>query len=71
MNSQECRVVVLTNTNRPLPRKSDFFLARLEQSMQDAEDCTLPRLREQAMRAAAAWREMHDRARLFEDRQRR
>jgi len=71
MNSQECRDVVLNNSNRPLPRKSDFFLARMEQSIQEAEESVLPRVREQAMRAAAAWREMHDRARLFEDRQRR
>lgn len=71
MNLEDCRDVILTTASRTLSRESDFFFARTSQSMQEAEDSKLPRLREQAMRAAAAWREMHEKARLFEDRQRR
>ncbi|WP_156457790.1 hypothetical protein [Altererythrobacter sp. Root672] len=50
---------------------SEFFLARLQASLIEANESALPNIREQALRAAAAWKEMYDKAQLLEKRQSR
>src|SRR5690606_26626915 len=65
-----CEMAPRTN-NKPTMRNSEFFLARMRASLIEASETTLPKLREQALRAAAAWQEMYDKALLFEKRQRR
>lgn len=49
-------------------RKSDFYLSRLRTCLDEATDASLPRVRERSLRAAAAWKDMYESARLFEKR---
>lgn len=64
--------VVLPRPNlKPTARKSEFFLARMRASLADANATDLPNVRERALRAAAAWQEMYEKAQQFERRQAR
>jgi len=49
-------------------RKSDFYFGRMRTCLDEATQATLPRVKERSLRAAAAWREMYERARTFEAR---
>ena len=49
-------------------RKSDFYFGRMRTWLDEATQASLPRVRERSLRAAAAWREMYERARTFETR---
>src|SRR3546814_13779636 len=49
-------------------RKSDFYLGSMRTCLDEATQASLPRVRERSLRAAAAWREMYERARTFEAR---
>jgi len=51
---------------RPTLRNSDSYLARMNASLAEADGTSLPNVREQALRAAAAWREMYEKAQQFE-----
>lgn len=53
---------------KPSARNSAFFLLRHDACLRNAEDAELPLVRERSLRAAAAWREMYDKAELFEQR---
>jgi hypothetical protein len=56
---------------KPTTRNSDVYLNRLNTCLEEAREASLPRVRERSMRAAAAWKEMYEKAQLFELRQRR
>ena len=63
---------VLPRANlKPATRNSAFFLARMRASLAEANATDLPNVRERALRAAAAWQEMYEKAQQFEGRQAR
>jgi hypothetical protein len=45
----------------------EFFDARAREAAVDAEEATLDRVRERALRSEAAWRQMAIRAQVIED----
>src|SRR3546814_9036820 len=49
---------------KPTTRNSDFYLIRLNTCLEEAEEATLPRVRDRCLRAAAAWQEMYEKAQL-------
>jgi len=51
-----------------MPRNSDLYLNRLNACLADAQMAALPRVRERSLRAASAWQEMYEKAKLFEQR---
>jgi len=53
---------------KPTARNSAFYLTRVNTCLEEANQASLPRVRERSMRAAAAWREMYEKAQLFERR---
>lgn len=53
---------------KPTARNSNFYLIRINTCLEEAKQASLPRVRERSMRAAAAWREMYEKAQLFERR---
>lgn len=53
---------------KPVARNSDVYLTRVKTSLADAEVAALPRVRERSLRAAAAWKVMYEKAKLFEQR---
>lgn len=53
---------------KPTTRNSDFYLIRLNTCLEEAEEATLPRVRDRCLRAAAVWQEMYEKAQLFERR---
>jgi hypothetical protein len=54
---------------KPTTRNSEFFSARMRVSLAEANATDLPNVRERALRAAAAWQEMYEKAQQFEKRQ--
>jgi hypothetical protein len=54
---------------KPTLRNSEFYLTRMNASLAEAAETLLPNIREQALRAAAAWQEMYEKAQQFEKRQ--
>lgn len=54
---------------KPTLRNSEFYRLRMNASLAEADGTELPNVRAQALRAAEAWREMLDKADLFEKRQ--
>lgn len=54
---------------KPTSRNSEFYLARMRACEMEASAAALPNVRERALRAAAAWQEMYEKAQLFEKRQ--
>ena len=54
---------------KPTLRNCEFYLARMNACQAEASEASLPNVRDRALRAAAAWQEMHEKARLFEKRQ--
>lgn len=56
---------------KPTARNSDFYLIRVNTCLEEAKEATLPRVRDRCLRAAAAWKEMYEKAQLFERRLRR
>jgi hypothetical protein len=55
-------------SQKPSVRNSAFFLLRHDTCLRNAENAELPQVRDRSLRAAAAWREMYDKAELFEQR---
>src|SRR3546814_5277032 len=55
---------------KPTSRNSEIYLARMKACETEASTAALPNVRERALRAAAAWQEMYEKAQLFEKRQR-
>jgi hypothetical protein len=53
---------------KPTARNSEFYLSRLNTCLEEAKAASLPLVRERSMRAAAAWKEMYEKAQLFERR---
>jgi len=53
---------------KPTVRNSEFYLNRLNACLVEAREASLPRVRERSLRAAAAWKEMYEKAQLFEKR---
>lgn len=53
---------------KPTARNSDFYLIRVNTCLEEARDASLPRVRDRFLRAAAAWKEMYEKAQLFERR---
>lgn len=53
---------------KPTLRNSHFYLSRLNACLEDARETSLPCVRERCLRAAAAWKEMYEKAELFEKR---
>lgn len=54
---------------KPTVRNSAFYLARPTASLAEANEASLPQIRERALRAAAAWQAMYEKAQQFEKRQ--
>lgn len=52
---------------KPAVRNSEVYLARAEACRTEADGTALPNVREQLLRAAVAWQEMHEKARKFEE----
>lgn len=64
--------VILPRPNlKPTGRNSALFLTRMRASLAEANATDLPNVRERALRAAAAWQEMYEKAQQFERRQTR
>jgi len=53
---------------KPTARNSAFYLIRVNTCLEEAKQASLPHVRERSMRAAAAWKEMYEKAQLFERR---
>jgi len=54
---------------KPTLRNCEFYLARMNACQAEANETSLPNVRDRALRAAAAWQEMYEKARQFEKRQ--
>lgn len=54
---------------KPTARNSDFYQNRRDACLAEAKSEPLPQVRERALRAAAVWQEMYEKAQLFEKRQ--
>jgi len=54
---------------KPTARNSRFYLARMQACQTEANEASLPNVRDRALRAAVAWREMYQKALQFEQRQ--
>lgn len=54
---------------KPTSRNSEFYRTRMKACETEASTAALPNVRERALRAAAAWQEMYEKAQLFEKRQ--
>ncbi|WP_332816628.1 hypothetical protein [Sphingopyxis sp.] len=59
----------MTASLKPTLRNCEFYLARMNACQAEARTTSLPNVRDRALRAAAAWQEMYEKARLFEKRQ--
>lgn len=71
-NTENDDAVVLRPPNlKPATRNSELFLTRMQASLAEANAADLPNVRERALRAAAAWQEMYEKAQQFESRQAR
>jgi ApbE superfamily uncharacterized protein (UPF0280 family) len=64
-------VVLPRSSLRLTARNSDFFFSRVQASLAEANATDLANVRERALRAAAAWQEMYEKAQQFERRQAR
>lgn len=53
---------------KPGSPKSEIYLHHVNLCLKQAKEAPLPRVRERCLRAAAAWKEMHEKAELFERR---
>jgi len=53
---------------KPTLRNSEFYLNRLDACLAEAREASLPLVRERSLRAAAAWKDMYEKAQLFEQR---
>ena len=53
---------------KPTARNSRFYLARMQACQTEAQEASLPNVRDRALRAAVAWREMYRKALQFEQR---
>ncbi|NIJ37532.1 hypothetical protein FHR22_002216 [Sphingopyxis panaciterrae] len=49
-------------------RNSRFYLAGMQACQAEAKEASLPNVRDRALRAAVAWREMYQKALQFEQR---
>lgn len=56
---------------KPTTRNSEIFSARMRAALADAKATDLPNVRERALRSAAAWQEMYEKAEQFEQAQAR
>jgi hypothetical protein len=54
---------------KPTSRNSEFYRARMKACETEASTAALPNVRDRALRAAAAWQEMYEKAQQFEKRQ--
>jgi len=54
---------------KPTARNCRFYLARMQACQTEAQEASLPNVRDRALRAAVAWREMYQKALQFEQRQ--
>lgn len=71
-NTENDEAVILPRPNlKPTTRNSEVFLTRMRASLAEATASDLPDVRERALRAAAAWQEMYEKAQQFENRQAR
>lgn len=52
---------------KPTARNSRFYLARMQACQTEAREASLPNVRDRALRAAVAWREMYRKALQFEE----
>tara|TARA_B110001454_G_scaffold61214_1_gene59692 strand:+ start:2205 stop:2387 length:183 start_codon:yes stop_codon:yes gene_type:complete len=57
-----------SSSPRLTPRNSEFYLQRLKKCLAEAEETSLPQVRERCLRAAAAWQEMYEKASTFDRR---
>jgi len=53
---------------KPTSRNSQFYLVRMQACQSEATEASLPNVRDRALRAAGAWREMYEKAVQFEKR---
>ncbi|CCW19404.1 hypothetical protein EBBID32_37700 [Sphingobium indicum BiD32] len=53
---------------KPTVRNSEFYRHRLDACLAEAQAASLPLVRERSLRAAAAWKDMYEKAQLFEQR---
>ncbi len=67
-NHGACDMISQINP-KPTSRNSEFYLVRMKACEAEAGTASLPNVRDRALRAAAAWQEMHEKAQLFEKRQ--
>ncbi len=56
------------STAKPPVRNSDVYHSRFKACLDEAMAANLPNVRERALRAAAAWNDMYEKAQLFERR---
>jgi hypothetical protein len=60
---------MITQNLKPASRNSHFYLIRMQACQNEATEASLPNVRERALRAAGAWRDMYEKAVQFEKRQ--
>ena len=59
---------MISQSPNPTARNSRFYLARMQACQMEAKEASLPNVRDRALRAAVAWREMYQKALQFEQR---
>jgi hypothetical protein len=59
---------MISQSPKPTARNSRFYLARMQACQMEAKEASLPNVRDRALRAAVAWREMYQKALQFEQR---
>ena len=52
---------------KPTARNREFYLARMKACQAEAGETSLPNVRDRALRAAAAWQEMYQKAQQFDE----
>ena len=52
---------------KPTVRNHEFYLARMNACQAEASETLLPNVRDRALRAAAAWQEMYNKAQQFDE----
>ena len=61
--------MIAQSSAKPISRNSEVYLARMKACEAEAIASLLPNVRDRALRAAAAWQEMYEKARQSEKRQ--
>ena len=59
--------MTIPSSPKPTIRNHEFYLARMNACRVEASETLLPNVRDRALRAAAVWQEMYNKAQQFDE----